>query len=296
MIRLLSRAVQHGAVRTGGTTWDWKLSGNCRSPATVERTVRPPPSFVRTLITAKDLPIVQHVLERFPGAEIVSENLDPVAYGQKGWNRRITVRPGAAHTITLRMEVMCRKCENCLERKRRQWAARALAETRTATRTWLVTLTLSPTAHYTMWSRATAHLAKNGIAIESLPHSEQFAERHSQISRELTLWLKRVRKESKTKFRYLLVCEAHASGLPHYHALVHEVAPQDRVTKRTLQAQWYLGFSQVKLVTSPVAATYVCKYLAKSTLAKVRASVRYGESTALAIASVLTGRENRETL
>lgn len=109
---------------------------------------------------------------------------------------------------------------------------------------------------------------------------EQFVQRHKTIARWLTLWVKRVRKNSGAPIRYLLVCEAHKSGLPHYHMLLHERSPELQVRKRMLQAEWQAyGFTNCKLVEQDQhAARYVSKYLAKSALARVRASVRYGAS------------------
>jgi hypothetical protein len=81
--------------------------------------------------------------------------------------------------------------------------------------------------------------------------------------------------------RFLLVAEAHKTGLPHYHALIHEVDPERPVRSRILRQQWTLGFSQCKLVAQgdeTKSASYVAKYLAKSAAARVRASQGYGQN------------------
>lgn len=101
--------------------------------------------------------------------------------------------------------------------------------------------------------------------------------RHFGIGPEITRYLKRVRKESKSSFRYLLVMEAHKSGLPHYHMLLHEKPFGGEIPKRILKYQWHLGHTDFKLVDDAQhKAEYMCKYLAKSLLARVRASKGYG--------------------
>lgn len=103
-----------------------------------------------------------------------------------------------------------------------------------------------------------------------------FLARSAELLREVQLYIKRLRK--KARFRYLVVVEAHESGLPHVHFLLHEThdAP---VRHAALKAQWPHGFIDAKLVepSDTRAAAYVSKYLSKSVLARVRASERYGE-------------------
>lgn len=128
-----------------------------------------------------------------------------------------------------------------------------------------------------MLSIARARLEALGIVYEMASEMEQFQYRHWAICPELTKYLKRVRKESGVKLRYLLVAEAHKSGAPHYHLLIHEagLAP---VRHAVLSRQWKLGFSKYNLVKDNRAAFYVTKYLAKSALARVRASQGYGQA------------------
>ena len=172
----------------------------------------------------------------------------------------------------------CRRCEVCLRRRGARWAYRAKEELAVAPRTWFGTLTLRPEQHWIMQCRAAVRLGENGRSWSDLTADEQFVERHKECGAELTTWLKRVRKESAAPLRYLLVAEAHKSGLPHYHVLVHERSPDVRVYERTLRRQWKLGFSKFTLVEGdPKAAWYVCKYLSKAALARVRASVSYGK-------------------
>lgn len=174
------------------------------------------------------------------------------------------------------MLVRCRKCLKCLEHRSTVWAARACAELAVAQRTWFGTLTLSPEAQECAYWEARKRYRTGGSKdFDALPEAEQFAARHRVINDDLTRYLKRVRKESAASLRYLLVVEAHKTGLPHYHMLLHERLGQ--VRKRTLDSQWISGFTRWRLVEPGVTpAFYVSKYLAKSALARVRASRLYG--------------------
>lgn len=197
--------------------------------------------------------------------------LDPVFVTERGAKRYSLKESGEAlffdHTYR------CRKCENCLKFRSRQWAARACVETAMAKRTWLVTLTLAPESHWRLGLATASRLTKSAVSEASLSSHDLFKERLVEIGKEVTLWLKRTR-ERAGPFRYLLVVEAHKSGLPHMHLLVHEV--DDPVTYRDLTEHWRLGFSHAKLVQDTRGVRYVCKYLSKSALARVRASARYG--------------------
>jgi len=94
------------------------------------------------------------------------------------------------------------------------------------------------------------------------------------ISKQMTLYWKRLRK-AKHRFRYMMAAEAHQSGYPHIHALVHEVSAP--IPKRILQEEWPFGFTHCKLVRNgPKAAWYVSKYLSKDMRTRVRASQHYG--------------------
>lgn len=181
-------------------------------------------------------------------------------------------REGKKHSLTLDMEVRCRRCPNCLRARARLWMGRTIGEFRQANRTWLVTLTLSPDSHVLMANRARLRLGKQGLDFDRLDSDEQFGERHSEISKEITKFLKRIRKKGH-RFRYVIVAEAHKSGLPHYHLLIFEGFEQ--IPKQTIKEEWHLGFSRVKL-SDIRGAWYVSKYLWKDARARVRASLRYG--------------------
>lgn len=166
------------------------------------------------------------------------------------------------------------------------WAHRAKAEIEQAQRSWFGTLTLTAEAQATAQVKAVKWAMRHGLNWNDMEPGDQFAAVHRQIGPELTKWLKRVRKVSGARLRYLLVVEAHEGGgqhhgMPHYHCLVHEVLGSAPVTERQLRFAWARhggGFTEFKLVRQddPRAAFYVCKYLSKNALARVRASARYG--------------------
>jgi len=101
-----------------------------------------------------------------------------------------------------------------------------------------------------------------------------FKARADELGKEVTKWLKRVRSTG-ARFTYLMVVEAHKSGLPHVHLLIHD---QAATTYRALTAAWRLGFAHAKLVEGVSGPRYVTKYLVKSMMARVRSSLNYGRS------------------
>lgn len=183
------------------------------------------------------------------------------------------------HGISILMKTPCRRCGTCLRKKARLWRYRALAEIEAAPRTWFGTLTLSPETH--VWVDHVCSTRKRDFW--SLPSEKKFAERTSVMGIEVTKYLKRVRKNGGTPFRYLLVSETHDSGKtsdeyrgwPHCHLLVHEY-PASPVRKHVLDDAWHHGFCQWRLTRNQEAAWYVSKYISKAMDARTRASIEYG--------------------
>ena len=204
--------------------------------------------------------------------------LDPIPVEMNGAAAKGTVRltraPGSPFTLTLWTK--CRRCADCLKRRRNLWAYRAQEEITHAPRTWFATFTLAPHRHVEMRMRASARLRDRGTDLEVLPGDDIGAEVSSEYRRELTLYFKRLRKQTGVKLRYILVQEQHKSGLPHFHALIHEVSADAPVRHSHLRTQWKLGHANFKLVDGIKCAWYVAKYLAKSVESRVRASIGYG--------------------
>lgn len=249
--RLCAAALGRGGKVVGPGVIRWDVSAGCLTPGYVEIRGR---SALATTVQGVTLPGDLHLNPR-PRMGHVNNWKDPPA--------------------CLEIFTKCRRCAPCLKARSLEWTYRAKAELQAAARTWFGTMTLSPEQHWLAslrWERA-----KAGRKWAELSPDEQFQARHEVIAKEITTWLKRVRKESGARLRYLLVAEAHKSGLPHYHILVHEVSPLETVGERTLRRQWKLGHSKFKLVEGRAVAGYVAKYLAKAAEARVRASVRYGQ-------------------
>ncbi len=202
------------------------------------------------------------------------EPVDRVVFGRR------SLGPGTA-VFTVYMTVRCRKCDPCRAARAATWRLRASAETQAAVRTWFGTLTLKPELQFWALTCARRKETLQGVDFDALPYGEQFTLRHHVITKEITKYLKRIRKGSGAPLRYLLVCEAHKSGLPHYHMLVHETNPLMQVAWDILDREWFLGHSQWKLVTDKAQSTYLCKYLGKSLKARVRASQFYGQTTSV---------------
>lgn len=206
--------------------------------------------------------------------------LDPVEINAIGlppmWERE--------RKLPVVQKARCRKCENCLLHRRHLWTARAVDEILLSRRSWFGTLTVSPENRFRF--RMEADLSaqrKRQEPLSDLPPADHFQYLAKPVLREATRFLKRLRK-SGAVFRYLLVTEAHASGDPHLHILVHEI--ENPIGKRALEGAWRSGFSHWRLVKGDrSAATYVCKYLNKSAQTRVRASLGYGTQRRIAVAA-----------
>lgn len=153
----------------------------------------------------------------------------------------------------------CRKCQECRRARASSWRYRALTEFQRASRVWFCTFTVNP-----------HHRALYALRAGSW----QFLPVYREFSKDFTLYLKRLRKASGAKFKYLLVAEEHKDGFPHLHALIYE--RQGTVLKKQIQTEWKVGFSQARICESPTVF-YVCKYITKQIVARVRASLYFGK-------------------
>lgn len=205
----------------------------------------------------------------------------------------IIVEPNSAQPRCVELHTRCRRCEYCLRQRQYLWHHRAIRETRHAQRTWFGTLTLTPANHHQALARARHKVGQQGQRFEDLPSEKQLALRIGETSRELSLYIKRVRKaaaerakkrgDPSPRLRYLLVAEVHRSGLPHWHMLFHEQDGWANLTHEILAKQWTLGFERWRL-SNPQnlrETVYLCKYLSKSAAARVRASQHYGSEKSL---------------
>jgi hypothetical protein len=190
----------------------------------------------------------------------------------------VALRREKATALVASLDVRCRRCENCLRHRQQLWAARARDEVVLSGRTWFGTLTLSPESYMRSKFAAELYMARRGHKLEECGESDLFKATVQCIAPEITLWLKRIRKNSGAALRYIIVCEAHKTGVPHWHVLVHE--NEGKVGKRVLDHAWRLGYSQFRLVDTSDERTsfYVTKYLSKSALTRVRASADYGRA------------------
>lgn len=186
-----------------------------------------------------------------------------------GYKKDVHFYSTEKNTLSVVLLVPCRRCVVCAKRRAFTWQNKISQEYFMATRTWLVTLTLNPVEHFKVQLQIPDYL--------TLSEDKQFLARYAVIAKEITKYFKRIRKNEKTSFRYFLALEKHKSGLPHFHVVFHEIAGKKPLTKRGIQTAWKQGFTNCKLVNSVSGVTYVSKYLVKSNLARVRASIRYGD-------------------
>lgn len=261
---LIARGIPEGIERISLMRWRWDIAGDCQSPYARVLFARPGGDGKSGQTLKWRTVDGRRRLKYVP------------AYPQ---TRDIVVGPGTAIPYEVELLTRCRKCDKCRRARGALWRMRAVDEIKRAPRTWFGTLTLSPEAQHRYLAQARARLARQGVDFDALGYDEQFKERVRAISPEVTKFLKRVRKNSGAPLRYLWVAEAHKSGAPHFHALIHEVEDLAPVRHAVLTAAWWIGFTQFKLIDDTRAASYVAKYLTKSACARVRASLGYGKRT-----------------
>lgn len=250
---IFSRALHAGAHRRSVGYVEWDIAGRCEYPQTV-------------------------ILSAAP-----SEGLRDSRRSRR--SRHVHLVPGLTKvTLTVELATRCRRCGWCLRRRASKWRFAALAELEQASgRSWFGTLTFSPDWRFRIRAKASRAAAAKGEDLERIEPTDRFRYLANAGGELVTKWLKRVRKESGAALRYLLVVEAHKDGTPHFHVMVHEQNASEPVRELTLRRQWSHGFSKFNLVKDRIAAAYVTKYLSKSLMARVRASVRYGKPRPLAI-------------
>lgn len=255
--RLLPIAERHSAMR-----WTASVAGNCENP------------FERVLF-ARPSGRAEHEWKFVWGRNLKGERRLVKAWSE-GQVKFITVAPGTPVPYELTIASRCRRCEKCRKARQAFWMMKAKQEIALAHRNWFGTVTLGPDAQRYYLAMARAHHDRQGIDYDALDFGDQFRERVRFISPEITKFLKRIRKNSGAVLRYLWVAEAHKSGNPHFHCLIHEVRDDEAVRHATLSEAWRLGFTNFKLVQQVSQGTYLCKYLSKSAAARVRASQAYG--------------------
>lgn len=213
----------------------------------------------------------------YPVANLASKCESPVSVELKGNPDAIgqAMLGEPSSLVTQALLVRCRKCAACLRSRAYLWRVRAENEILSASRTWFVTLTLSPENHARVAMAIDRHLLAGGELLTNLHEDEQFSRRCAVIGPHITRYLKRIRKKSGAPLRFCLVAERHKTGLPHYHMLLHETSFDFPVRHRMIVDEWQLGFSNAKLADRG-SGGYVAKYLAKASIARVRASRRYG--------------------
>lgn len=242
-----------GGRRIGVTSAELDVSAGCQSPVTVEYVGR------------KETFMLKH------------HEVAPVATNPATWE-----------SCSVILSCKCRQCETCLKKRRQHWWFRAKSELAFAPRTWFGTLTYEPGEVFKRTILARRKCEAEGIDFDALSAEEQFSHLVDVSGKDVTLFLKRVRKSAKGPIRYLVVSEAHKSGLPHWHILVHEVVAR-AATYDLLKGCWPHGFTAFKLADEK-AGSYVAKYISKDARARVRASEHYGSDRIYALG--LSGPRN----
>lgn len=187
-----------------------------------------------------------------------------VRFGKKGKD--------AGPPVEVAMWAPCRKCPKCLQFRQMKWRQRVYNELMltemNGRRSWWVTLTFSP-----------VHLA--GILAEASPAGGSAKAVERAAYKHVQKYLDRLRKASKTRFRYLAVFErGEKTGRGHYHLVLHEVGPKP-ILKANIEKLWrshvHARLVHIdKRVTG--LASYISKYATKDVTVRPRASTGYGRS------------------
>lgn len=281
---LMARALAKGGTLRGRHAVKWDIAGNCLG---------------REWIDANG---------EFRRSKIVRTQYARAARGT----------PSGTPYAAIDLVVRCRKCEGCLAHRAWCWRYKARRECAFANRTWFGTLTFDFQRHIKADMQATIRLRKEGRDFASLSDEEKFAERTRELGRDLTLWLKRLRQSlvdsakrdgrsrpPKSALRYIIVTERvparrkdgtpnMLAGRPHFHALIHEMSADYKITWAAMDDRWQ-WFSSFKLVPTKVskdtfkAVNYVTKYLTKEAITRVRVSFRYGHGTTSVIVGAPQG-------
>lgn len=182
------------------------------------------------------------------GTNRYGENLGLMESAEALWLNHATATRGCYRPLRTRgMFVRCRQCAGCHREHRSSWCRRISTEIKTAPRTWFVTLTY-----------------------RRLPNDDGY----DQVQQ----WLKRVRKNSKERIRYVVATEyGSRTGRLHQHLAVHG---EKSLKYDHVHTTWKSGLSEARLcgtTTGDVAKTarYIAKYLTKGR-ERVRASSGYG--------------------
>lgn len=160
----------------------------------------------------------------------------------------LTFNPVEAINSTSPLEIPCNNCMGCKLERARQWSIRMMHESRYHPKNCFITLTYN-----------NANVPQNfGLDI-----------RHWQ------LFMKRLRRSLPQKLRFYACGEYGDENLrPHYHAIIFNWDPPDRVLhgrsssgeliyeSKTLSGLWGLGFAGVQDVTHKSCA-YVARYVTK---------------------------------
>ena len=148
----------------------------------------------------------------------------------------INIRHPTYDNASIRLEVPCGKCHECLASRRQEWTIRIKEELKDHTDAQFITLTYSD---------------------ENLVEGRFMA---TLVKKDLQNWFKRLRKHiSPIKIRYYAVGEYGTKTLrPHYHVILFGM-PYKYITDGILEKTWKEGHVHVGEV-SPSSIHYVTKY------------------------------------
>lgn len=238
--RLAFTALAAGAQQTGMRSFEWDVSGKCRSPKQVERWSavsgkaryigkdgRKAPVYVLLHVPCRKCEACMRKRSNLWRFRAIHE----CQQSERTWFGTLTASPEHHHMMELRA--------------------------RAATPNWD---DLSPSAQFSLRAQE--------MGREATLWLKRVRERASAQFRYLLVTEIHDSKETSPEMRFM----------PHLHCLIHEF-PGAPIRKRKLSEPWHLGHTRFVLVDDPVkGAMYLCKYISKASEARIRASFGYGET------------------
>lgn len=142
------------------------------------------------------------------------------------------------------MQVSCKKCTNCLNKRSRSWIFRLQWEEKRSITAAFLTYT---------YSNSTVPLTDSGLLTLKQKH-------HTDYIKRLR---KEIAKKSPHKLKYYTVGEyGGQTERPHYHSIIFNIPLEYLKHQEAIEALWTHGNVQIDKCTS-ASISYVCNYINK---------------------------------
>jgi hypothetical protein len=161
--------------------------------------------------------------------------------------------------------------------RRDMWLPRIRSEIGSAPRSWLLHFKVSPAAMLAFTTEADGIARVSGLPWTDVSPKKRSAYMHRVISRQVALYVKRLRKAMSSELRYLVVDCSLVGAPPAFVALFHEY-PADDANPDLLVRQWPHGHLEPRLITdrADFEALSLANWTAFDVNRRTKASQTYG--------------------